>query len=83
MTFVSVAFCVGLDFAVVGEFYVLGGCDGYVAGVALGVGGANDLGTVEGYLTRTLNVNVSGCLVTFGVAFYGDVAEVEVAGAID
>ena len=79
----STALSVCLEFAIVSELNLLGGCDGYVAGVALGVGGTNDFGTVEGYLTGTLNVNVSGILVTFGVAFYGDVAEVEVAGAID
>ena len=79
----STALSVCLEFAIVSELNILGGCDSYVAGVALEVGGANDLGTVEGYLTRTINVNVSGILVTFGFAFYGDVAEIEIAGTVD
>ena len=79
----STALSVCLECAIVSELNILGGCDGYVACVAFGFGCANDFGTVEGYLTGTLNVNVSGILVTFGFAFYGDVFEIEIAGAID
>ena len=54
-----------------------------MAGVALGVGGADDVGVVECDVAAAVDVDVSGGLVTFGVAFYGDVAEVEVAVTID
>ena len=69
----STALSVCLECAIVSELNLLGGYDGYVAGVAFCFGGAKDFGTVEGYLTRTINVNVSGILVTFGVALYNDV----------
>ena len=69
----STALSVCLEFAIVSELDILGGFDDYITSVAFGIGSANDLGTVEEYLTRTINVNVSGILVTFGIAFYGDV----------
>ena len=54
-----------------------------MAGVPFGAGGADEIGVVECDVATAVDVDVSGGLVTFGVAFYGDVAEVEVAGAID
>ena len=79
----STALSVCLEFAIVSELNILGGCDSYVAGVALGVGGADDVGVVECDVANAVDVDVSCGLISFGVAFYGDVFEAEVAGTID
>ena len=49
----------------------------------MGAGGADEIGVVECDVATAVDVDVSGGLVTFGVAFYGDVAEVEVAVTVD
>ena len=49
----------------------------------MGAGGADELGVVECDVATAVDVDLSGCLVTFGVAFYGDVAEVKVAVTVD
>ena len=79
----STALSVCLECAIVSELDFLGGCDGYFPGVPLGAGGADELGVIECDVAAAVDVDVSGCLVTFGVAFYVDFVEVEVAGTVD
>ena len=71
------------ELAVIGEFDVLGCFESDVSSVALGVSDAEDVGVVEGDVALASDVNVSGRLVAFGVAFDGDVLEVKVAIADD
>ena len=49
----------------------------------MGAGGADEIGVVECDVAAAVDVDVSGILVTFGFAFYDDVAEIEVAGTVD
>ena len=58
----------------------MGRFEGDVACVSLSVGGADDFAVFKYYWAEAGNVDVSSGLVSFGVAFDGDVVEVEVAG---
>ena len=63
---------------------ILGSFEDDFSGISFGVGDAENVAVVECYYaTFAFDGNVSGGLVAFGVAFDGDLVEVEVAIAVD